>query len=279
MTVFSLLGWDNYIQHSMGLSGDQFLTEACVFPTLPGTGEASWLPTKFAIWGLYRGGVEIANTQRFQQLLVGLAVKDVKGHEQRFGYLELRPKIPHPEPQSYQTVGTRVTDDSHANIPVAAPRNPRIIDAKDERFYITYDWNGHKVKSQDLFTAFLNALSIASVYDNAGIGAFVPNAPAASGDVVLSTWSSGGPSADALTWARVKRAIQLVWEEIITAGGNKGKARFEDFEFELWYMPDGRGLVNGDKIGGGRVMKFGPDSPEGIHGGVSNGTNGIAIAR
>ncbi len=279
MAVLSKMGWDSYIKQSTGLSGDNFQTEACVFPTLPGTGEASWLPAKYAISGLYKAGVEIAKTQRFQQLIVGLALKDIGGHLQSLGYLEFRPKKPKLGLQSYQTVETNVTELSYTNISVTAPPKPRVTDKTDKSFYITYDWNGHKLKSQDLFTAFLNALAIASVHDNDGIKAFVPNAPAASGDVILSTWSSGGPSADKLTWRRVKRAILLVWEEIITGGGKKGKARFEDFDFEIWYIPDGRGLVNGDKIGGGRVLKFGPDGPESMYGGVSNGTDGIAVSR
>ena len=92
MAVFSILGWDNYIKQSIGLSGDHFLTEACVFPKLPRTGEANWLPARYAILGLYKAGVEIDNTQRSRQLAVGLFAKDWQGNEQKFGYLELWPK-------------------------------------------------------------------------------------------------------------------------------------------------------------------------------------------
>lgn len=275
MAIFSHLGWNNHIVHSMGVSGDHFLNEACVFPRPLGTGDTRWLPAKYAISGLYKAGVEIANTQRFQQLIVELAVKDSTGQAQSLGYLDLRPKASRPGVQSYQTVATNLTEGSNSHVSMAARPQQAILDKNDQHFYITYDRNGHKVKSQDLFTSFLNALSIASLHDDDGTGAFVPNAPAASGNVVLSTWSRGGPSADQLTWRRVKRALQLIWEDVIMGSG-KAKPNFEDFQFELWYIPDGRGLLYGDKIGGGRVMKFGPLGPEGVYGGIPNSTEGIA---
>jgi hypothetical protein len=273
MAILSHLGWNHHIVHSMGVSGDRFVNEACVFPRPLGTGESSWLPAKYAISGLYQAGVEIANTQRFQQLFVELAVKDSRGQAQSLGYLDLRPKASRPGVQSYQTVATNLTEGSNSNVTVVARPQQAILDANDQHFYITYDRNGHKVKSQDLFTSFLNALSIASLHDDDGTGAFVPNAPSASGNVVLSTWLSGGPSADQLTWRRVKRALQLIWEDVIIGGGDKAKPHFEDFQFELWYIPEGRGLLDGDKIGGGRVMKFGPGS---VYGGIPNSTEGIA---
>ena len=68
------------------------------------------------------------------------------------------------------------TETSYAKDSVAAPPKQRITDEIDKRFYITYDWNGNNLR------------------------AFVPIAPAVSGDVLLTTWWSAGPSADKLTW-------------------------------------------------------------------------------
>lgn len=272
MAFLSKMGWNNYIKHSTGISGDHFLTEAAMFPTLPGDDEASWLPAKYAISGLYQAGVEIAVTQNFKQSEVGLYFKDAKGDEKKYGYLAFRPKKPFQRLLADSVVETNLTETSYRNDNLATSRQQgNIIDPTDKKFYITYEWHGNKLKSQELFVAFLNALSIASTHDNADTEASVPNAPSAGWEITLSTWLVDGPNAAEMTWARLKRALQLIWGVAILG---VPKPRFEDLSFELWYDAKGRGPSKGEKIGAGRVWKF----DETGDGGVSGSTDLVATS-
>lgn len=273
MYILSYTGWSNNVYTSKCVTGLTYKTEACVFPELPGSqpDEPYWLPAKYAISGLYKAGVEIANSQRsFYQLEIGLILNEIQ-----IGYLELRPKPSLPALQSDPSVNSTVLEINSSNSSLTAASG-RITAKEDPQFMITYTYNGNTIKAQDLFTSFLNALAIASERDNADLKAFVPSAPAASGEVLLTTWEQGsgdGPAADKLTWERLKRAIQLLWEDVILCNNRarKVKPRFEDFQFDLWYGTD--------KIGGGRVWKFGAVGGEGTFGGATNGTGGTAISR
>lgn len=201
-----------------------------------------------------QAGVEVAITQDFRQMEVGLYLKDPQGDEKKYGYLAFRPKGSFQRLQAHSGVETNLTEINYRNDSLATfSQKGHFFDHSDKRFYFTYEWHGNKLKSQDLFTAFLNALSIASTHENAATGAFVPNAPSAAWDITLSTWLTGGPSANEMTWGRMKRALQLIWGVLIVGGS---KPRFENLSFELWYDAEARGPSKGDKIGAGRVWKF-----------------------
>lgn len=253
--------------NSIGLSGPLFLTEICVFPLLPGETK---LPSKFVISGLFKAGVEIANSQRFYQLEVALFQRDPAGRVVRVGFLALRPKAPPPPPhpsglQSGSNVDVNLVEGGMVSNTSLAASSGRINFEDDEDFSITYHWNGNKLKAQDLFSSFLNALAIASVYDDADQRAFVPNAPAASGGVVLTTWEVSSPAADKLTWGRVKKGLHELWLTLCITGSPTRKPRFEDFEFQFWFGED--------EIGGGRVLK------SDFNNGASNSTARIAVSR
>lgn len=220
MVILSNVGWPHRLVKSICVSGSRYKTEACVLPLWPGPTpeDPSWIPVSFAISGLYEAGVEIANSQRsFYQCDVGLFLINPRTwSEHRVGYLELRPKASLQGSQSEANANMTLIEASSSNCSVAATSG-QILDKHDLEFRISLNWNSHSIKSQDIFTSFLNALTIASEHDNEELRAYIPNAPAASGDVSLVTWetSANGPGADKLTWERLKRAVQLIWEDIV----------------------------------------------------------------
>ena len=198
------------------------------------------LQAQYAVLGLYQVGTEIAQGNKFYQLDAKIYVRDVK-----LGTLELRPfrKALH----STSNIHLSPPRSGYRNDTTTRPQKGRIPDPDDKRFVVTYEWDRTNIKSQDVFTVILDALSIAAEHNNTHVDAYIPAARSATGDTVMSTWNIGEEGSRLMSWGLLKKALFLVWEFVII--GREGEKPI----FGGVYL----GLeFKGKEIGAGRILKF-----------------------
>lgn len=237
MSILCSFPWTSTLSLSMEMSGHDASTELVLNPFPPMGG--SRLEVRHAVLGLYIAGVAIAQGSKFYELEVSLFVG-----EEEVGWLEFQPKSG--VLQSSDVTYLPSLDSNHANGTLTADSG-KVIDPDDRSFAVTYSWDSVRVKSQDIFTTFLDSFAIAAQYNNIDPDAYIPAARSASGDMVLSTWAIGeGGKAD-MTWARLKKALIMIWNLLIT-GHKAQKARFEGLMFGFEY--------GGKSIGAGRILRF-----------------------
>lgn len=235
MSLLSNLGWNDYIQTYLSMSYPRFGT-VCGMGPLP-KGAPLKLQIKYAALGLYKAGVAISQNQ-FYQLYVKLLLED-----EQIGWIEFAPKKSESTQNTALTIYTASFEAKVSNATLTADSG-FLVDPEDSKFRITYQWDGVKIKAQDIFTSFLDALVISAQYENNVIAAEIPAARGVSGDVVLSTWKI--ENYFHLTWARLKIALFIIWEQLVIGG--QQRARFEGMSFWLEYAEV--------KIGGGRILRF-----------------------
>lgn len=241
LTTLCFSPWTSTITHSLVMSGSDASTEVVLNPLHPF--DDSTLEVRHGVLSLYKAGVAIAQGGRFTKLDAPLYVGDLQ-----VGSLEVQPR-------SILSSINNTTNNNNNEQP-QPPTNPTspssndpatlttdsgtITDPIDPNFTLTYHWDGIRIKAQDIFTAFLDALATAAEHGNGDPDAHIPAARSAGGDTVLSTWTVGA----GMTWRRLKRALSLVWTVLVTGG----RARFEGLAFEVVY--------EGVGIGGGRLLRF-----------------------
>ena len=245
MSVLAKLDWDGYVTHGMALTDMTFTTQCSLSPKPDG----SLLENDIAVIGLFQVANAIADRNVFYELDAGLFVDNVAR-----GIIQFYPKPPGIE-LDFDFLGA-----NYSNINLNATSG-LLYDPKDKRFGITYTFDGVKIKSNDVFTSFLNAFAISAEHPNHLLGAYIPAAPSMTGDVIFSSWTLEGFESAKMSWARLKRALLIIWERIII-GDDGERPRFEGFEFGLEY--------NGVKIGAGRLLRLD---------GASIPTDATAIAR
>lgn len=233
----SQMGWTDIVEYPISIAEPNFKTE-CKLENV--RGGQNPLSIEIAVQGLYQTGVAIAKKGAFYKLSSDILLGD-----DLYGAIKFFPKKPEDQSSVSLHVGPLEANSTEAT--VVSPRG-RILDPLDNRFQITYFFPGLKIKAQDVFTCFLNAMAIAAEHDNKDLNAFVPAAPSGSGDVVLSTWTLVGKENPNMSWNRLKRAFFLIWQIMIINGVYTGRSRFEEFEFGLEYR--------GVEIGGGRLLKI-----------------------
>lgn len=238
------LPWTFTIHNSITMSAEDAPTEVTV-DRWPRTGD-SRMQVQHVILALYQTGVAIAQENNFIQLHAELYMKELK-----IGWLAFRLE------RATQHESSEVGDATQLNAlyaynrtAIMLPDSGRLPDPEDKNFVITFHWDGVRIKSQDIFTAILDGFAIAAEHDNKKLDAYIPAARSASGDTVLSTWTVGEKQNQHMTWRLLKRALYLVWDSLILGYEGK-KVRFEGVAFELEY--------EGQKIGGGRMLKFDKD--------------------
>jgi len=235
------LKWRDPIRTPISMSAYIFTTECNIKPVL---NPRNRLRADMAVQGLYRAGVAIAQDGGFHKLRVGLLIRDVL-----YGQINFNP-ITHPgESVTNLYVDPLQASSTNATSVMADPG--QIHDPYDTKFTIDFAFNGKTIKSQDVFTSFLNAMAIAAEHDNWNLNAYVPAAPSAAGEVVLSTWTVGAKDNPRMSWLRLKRAFLLIWERVVIARGGGGRPKpgwFGEFEFEFKY--------DGVDIGAGRLLRF-----------------------
>ena len=256
MSVLSRIGWNGRLARSISLTDDEFATVISL-DALP---KEAQLEVDIAISGLYEIGVAIAERNKFYQLKAGLFVNGV-------GHAMVRIFRKAPELLSNITSLAENVEISSSNTTLMADRGS-VVDPQDEKFVISFIFKGVRLKSKDIFTSFLNAFAISSQHLGSELNAYIPAAPSAyqtGGDVILSSWATIGPGDAIMSWARLKRALLVIWSRVVLDGGlniESHRPRFEGFEFMMDY--DGR------QIGGGALIKV--DS-------TSNSTHAVAVAR
>ena len=256
MSVLAKIGWTHFIIRSMAMTGRDYATEVALYPKPRG----SSLETDIAVSGLYQACMTIAERKAFYKVHILLLVND-----QERGGIIFSPRGP-----ASTTNVTLLADSAefahmNATPPAPLPYGWRIHDPKDKKFTITYMFDNVKIGAKEIFTSFLNALAISAQHANTDLEAYVPVAPSADGEVLLSTWTVAGSQDSMMTWARLKRALLVLWERVVFAGGPHDRPIFEGFEFGLEY--------DRVKIGAGRLWKF--DGPKA----TANGTDAVAVAR
>lgn len=224
----------------MEMTGAGSSTELILHP-FPLIGD-SRLQVRYAILGLYKAGVTIAQDSQFHELDAALYMG-----EEEVGCIELQPKA--------LNSGSLVLNSSYANgTTTLMADSGKVWDPDDGHFAITYSYDGVRVKAQDIFTAIIDSFAIAAEHDNTDADAYIPAARSASGDTVLSTWTVGEGGNAEMTWARLKKALTIIWDLLII--GRRGqRSRFEGLMFGLEY--EGKG------IGAGRMLRFNEDSKGG----------------
>ena len=232
-----------------------FTTECEIQPVL---NPKNKLRVDMAAQGLLRAGVAIAQDGAFHKLRVRLLI-----HGELYGVINFDP-ITHPGESVFNLPVNSIQASSSNDATVMADRG-QIHDPYDPKFTIDYAFNGKTIKSQDDFTSFLNAIAIAAEHDNWDLNAYVPAAPSAAGEVVLSTWTVGAKGNPRMSWLRLKRAFLILWEMVVIARGDGGRPKpggFGEFQFQFQY--------DGVDIGAGCLLRF--DA-------AGNNTHGTATAK
>ena len=259
MSVLAKIGWNGFLTRALILTDEDFVTEIGIYPIPRG----SELAADIAVSSLYEIGVAIAEHNKFYQLEAALTVNDV-------GRALLRISNKTPEAPSNITSVVETMTVNNSVITLMGDRGS-VVDPQDNKFIINFTFDGVRLKSRDIFTSFLNAFAISSQHLSTELNAYIPAAPSAiyrgglGGDVILSTWATIGPGDAKMSWARLKRALLLIWSRIVLDGGlniESHRPRFEGFKFTMDH--DGR------QIGAGALTKI--DS-------ASNGTHAVAVAR
>lgn len=228
------------------MSGEAAST-ALILTPFPPFGD-SRLQVRYAILGLYAAGVAIAQGNQFYALDAVFFMGELE-----VGWLDIGRKgsLMH-EGLSSHLLPSKLR---YANDTTTVTANSaRIVDPDDRKFDLTFSWDGARIKAQDIFSVFLDSLAIAAEHNNTDLGAYIPAARSTSGDTVLSTWTEGKEENAHMTWARLKRALIMIWDMLII--GLKGqKPRFEGLKFGLEY--------EGKQIGAGRMLRFDDGSRNG----------------
>lgn len=236
------------------MSNPHFKTKCAIAP-FPDGGPLR-LQVKHAAVGLYRAGTTLSQ-KMFFMLQCDLLLQD-----DLVGGLAFEPKPPKPPESAQSTNETGHADSLEAyisNMTLTADSGV-VDDPEEDGFSIIYQFDGVKLKAQDIFTSFLDALTISAQFENRISNAEIPAAKSISGDVVLSTWVDKASSE--MTWLRLKRAIMLLWEKVIIGKQGSQPSRFEGLYFDLAYA--------GQKIGAGRMLRFST---------ASDGTGDTAVSK
>ena len=194
----------------------------------------SRLRVQYAILSLYKAGVAIAQGGKFCHLNATLYMRGDK-----IGWFEYRPRQ------------TPLTLDYANNSSVMADSGT-IFDPDDRRFAIRYEWDRVRIKASDVFTTMMDGFAIAAQHNNSHLNAYIPAARSASGDTVFSTWVVGDVNNQQMTWAKLKKALLMIWDLLIIGRGGAQRSRFEGFIIRLQY--EGKDLM------AGRMMRFGPQN-------------------
>ena len=155
MSMLTELDWSAYVYHNVGMGNPDFQTECGIGLVRP-TGEEV-IKVEHFVLALYMTGVAIAQQQKFFKVRSGIFL-----HGTEIGFIDFQPKQPKPY-SSYLTVDSTSTNTSL--IALGAGDSGYIIDVTDPKFKIRYTWDGVKLQSQGVFTAFLNAFAIAAPYE------------------------------------------------------------------------------------------------------------------
>ncbi|KAL6716019.1 hypothetical protein ACLMJK_006981 [Lecanora helva] len=254
MSLLALFTWGSTFSHSLSMTDREYTTQISIYP-MP---RDSQLKNSVAITALYDLGCVVAVHNKFYELQANLLLDEVTR-----GVIQIYNKPPGASPD---TLLLDQVADSNTTL-MANPTKGGIVDPKDRKLIVTFEFDGVKLNSKDIFTSFLNAFAISSEQDNSKLNAAISAAPSAydgkrGGDVVLSTWSSVDPDDNRMTWSRLKRALLIIWTRIVMEDGVGTRPRFEGFYFGIEYA--------GVEIGAGRLIKI--DS-------ATNGTDRTAVAR
>lgn len=238
MRVLANFAWSSLLPVAIEMAGHEASTEIELNPFPP---DDTRLQMGYAVLGLYKVGVAIAQGNKFFELYAAFYMGDSE-----VGWLEIRPKgssLHVGSNNQFLPLSSHYTNDTTTMMANSAT----IFDPEDNKFGITFTWDGARIKAQDIFTVVLDAFAIAAEHNNTDLDANIPAARSASGDTVLSTWTAGEGESTQMTWARLKRALILMWD-ILLVGPKGQKPRFEGLMFQLEY--EGKG------IGAGRMLRF-----------------------
>ena len=187
----------------------------------------------------------IAQGNKFYEMDAALYVGD-----EEVGWLEFRPKnraVLEIVDVDYHSPALNASVANDTTTAMVTADSGTVWDPDDRNLALTFTWDGVRIKAQDIFTTFLESLATAAEHNNTDPDAHIPAARSASGDTVLSTWTLGEGGNAEMTWARLKRALIMMWDLLIV--GQQGrKTRFEGLMFGLEY--------EGKKIGAGRMLRF-----------------------
>ena len=238
MSVLSNMPWTAAITSSMVVSGSRASTEIALNTFPPPPFADGRLQTRYAVLGLYEVCLAVAQGNRFYEVDAGIYLG-----EEEMGWLTFRPKT-----LEGSTSHSLASTLDSVNTTAIMADSGKFADPKEEDFVITFSWDGVRIKAQDIFTTFLDAFAIAAPHNNTDLVAYIPAARSASGDMVLSTWAGGTGPSDEMSWARLKRALILIWLFLITGKHGTAKSRFEGLIFGFEYK--------GKSIGAGRMLRF-----------------------
>ena len=248
MSLLANIPWAYTLPGLVMVASEDTSTDLVLEPCQPE--DESRLRVEYAILGLYQAGLAIAQGGKFYELEASIYEGELKVGRLEFrrgqDALQRSSKI-HPLILGH-TNDTRINADSGI-----------IRDPDNRKFTLTYQWDGVRIKAQDVFTVILDAYAVAAEHNNTELDASVPAARSASGDTVLSTWTVGNVGNPHMTWARLKKALIIIWDLLIIGAPGR-KTRFEGFIFWLQY--------EGKDIGAGRMLRFDADT-EGDVGGVA----------
>jgi hypothetical protein len=237
MSLLSVLGWNNNVQTSLSMSKPRFAITCGIAP-LPRGGPLK-LQIKHAALGLWQAGMALSQN-KFYQLYVDLSLQG-----ETVGWVGFAPQKPS-SAQNIALTNSTVSSEAIISNKILTADFGIVVDPAEPEFSISYQFDGIKIKAQDIFTSFLDAMTISAQYDNYTIGAEIHAAKSISGDVVLSTWEIGDTLG--MTRKRLKRALIIIREGLIIGKQHVQPSSFEGTTFRL--------SLRGKSIGAGRILKF-----------------------
>ena len=235
LCILSNLPWEAKVFKIMEMA--DINTNVILHPFPPSRG--SRLEVRYGVLGLYQIGIAIAQGNQFYELDASLYVKNLQ-----VGWFDLRPR---PAKDSNGGSSSPLLSASTNTTPITIPDSGTMIDPTDPNFVVAFTWDHVRIKPQDVYTLFLDAFAIAAPHNNTDPGAGIAAARSASGDTLLSIWTVGENGNAQMTWARLKRALIVVWDLLIIGDVGR-KPKFEGMFFDVAY--------EGVRIAEGRILRL-----------------------
>ena len=134
---------------------------------------------------------------------------------------------------------------------LSVPRSGTVTDSDDPNFKVTYQFEGAKVESAAMFTAFVDAIATTARHGNDEIGGSV-NSYSADRRMAINLFRD--VECATFTWGDLKSALALIWRKVIIDYGGPMEPRWEDMTIVILY---------GDKIiGGGYIASYAVAIPD-----------------
>ncbi|KAF6219722.1 hypothetical protein HO133_003547 [Letharia lupina] len=253
MADLAVLGWNSELRTFpvTVFAGRRFTTQIVVDTLLPP------LQIKYLVWGLYQTGLQIGRGKhaRLQADMVlqgrplGFFTYDTRRYETKLPGLSGYPTnstllLNGDNPVNYTSIAasSQKSDLQLSPSSILTVDHGTAFDPDDTKLKIYYEFDGVKISSSQIFTAYLDALATAAVHGHDETDAAII---AYSEDRHTSINVRRDISCTSFTWGILIRALFTVWEYGTLGYATLRDKRWEGLSFTIDYdgKPAGEGLI------------------------------------